>query len=84
EEWHAYIYDFGNGTLLPLAKLPHTADYFLMDQMRKIQKSMKRLREEVEYRKRLFRQQEMSHIKMYNALNEKKLPFIFIVIDNFD
>ena len=42
-----------------------------MDQMRKIQKSMKRLREEVEYRKRLFRQQEMSHIKMYNALNEK-------------
>ena len=45
---------------------------------------MKRLREEVEYRKRLFRQQEMSHIKMYNALNEKKLPFIFIVIDNFD
>ncbi|MGE6629927.1 type VII secretion protein EssC [Bacillus sp. NPDC077027] len=84
EEWHTYIYDFGNGTLLPLAKLPHTADYFLMDQTRKIQKSLKRLREEVEYRKRLFRQQEISHIRMYNALNEQKLPFIFIVIDNFD
>lgn len=39
EELHVYIFDFGNGTLLPLAKLPHTADYFLMDQSRKIESS---------------------------------------------
>ncbi|KAF1274612.1 MULTISPECIES: type VII secretion protein EssC [Bacillus amyloliquefaciens group] len=84
EELHMYIFDFGNGTLLPLAKLPHTADYFLMDQMRKIEKFMIRIKEEIERRKRLFREKEVSHIKMYNSLSEEELPFIFITIDNFD
>lgn len=83
-ELHNYIFDFGNGTLLPLARLPHTADYFLMDQTRKIEKFMARIKEEIEHRKNLFRQKEISHIKMYNALNEEKLPFIFITVDNFD
>lgn len=84
EELHVYIFDFGNGTLLPLAKLPHTADYFLMDQSRKIEKFMIRIKEEIDRRKRLFREKEISHIKMYNALSEEELPFIFITIDNFD
>ncbi|MDA1476265.1 type VII secretion protein EssC [Bacillus changyiensis] len=84
EELHNYIFDFGNGTLLPLARLPHTADYFLMDQTRKIEKFMIRIKEEIEHRKNLFRAKEISHIKMYNALNEDKLPFIFITVDNFD
>ncbi|KXZ17785.1 type VII secretion protein EssC [Bacillus nakamurai] len=84
EQMHMYIFDFGNGTLLPLAKLPHTADYFLMDQTRKIEKFMIRIKEEIEHRKRLFREKEVSHIKMYNSLSEEELPFIFITIDNFD
>ncbi|MBT2575646.1 type VII secretion protein EssC [Bacillus sp. ISL-51] len=84
EQLHMYIFDFGNGTLLPLAKLPHTADYFLMDQMRKIEKFMIRIKEEIEHRKRLFREKEVSHIKMYNSLSEEELPFIFMAIDNFD
>ncbi|MCY8466125.1 type VII secretion protein EssC [Bacillus atrophaeus] len=84
EELHMYIFDFGNGTLLPLAKLPHTADYFLMDQTRKIEKFMIRIKEEIDRRKRLFREKEISHIKMYNAISEEELPFIFITIDNFD
>ncbi|MGG4231514.1 FtsK/SpoIIIE N-terminal domain-containing protein [Bacillus licheniformis] len=84
EELHYYIFDFGNGTLLPLARLPHTADYFLMDQTRKIEKFMVRIKAEIEHRKNLFRAKEISHIKMYNALNEEKLPFIFITVDNFD
>lgn len=84
EELHVYIFDFGNGTLLPLAKPPHTADYFLMDQSRKIEKFMIRIKEEIDRRKRMFREKEISHIKMYNALSEEELPFIFITIDNFD
>ncbi|MFP9072232.1 FtsK/SpoIIIE domain-containing protein, partial [Enterococcus faecalis] len=60
EELHVYIFDFGNGTLLPLAKLPHTADYFLMDQSRKIEKFMIRIKEEIDRRKRLFREKEIS------------------------
>ncbi|MBS2970806.1 type VII secretion protein EssC [Metabacillus sp. KIGAM252] len=84
EELHVYIMDFGNGALLPLRQLPHTADYFLVDQSRKIEKFMSILKDELAKRKRLFQQHEVSSIKMYNNLSPEKLPVIFITIDNFD
>ncbi|PEX02099.1 type VII secretion protein EssC [Priestia megaterium] len=84
EQLHYYIFDFGNGTLLPLRQLPHTADYFLMDQMRKIEKFMTIIKQEIARRKQLFQQREVSNIKMYNALSSEELPLIFITIDNFD
>ncbi|MGG3571300.1 type VII secretion protein EssC [Bacillus gobiensis] len=84
EELHYYIFDFGNASLLPLAQLPHTADYFLLDQKRKMEKFMRFVKDEIEHRKKLFRQKEMSHIKLYNALAEDELPIIFLVLDNFD
>lgn len=84
EEVHYYVMDFGNGGLLPLKQLPHTADYFLLDQERKIEKFMRILRDEVARRKLLFQKQEVSSIKMYNALSEEPLPLFFLVIDNFD
>lgn len=84
EEVHYYVMDFGNGGLLPLKQLPHTADYFLLDQERKIEKFMRRLRDEVARRKQLFQKQEVSSIKMYNGLSAEQLPFVFLVIDNFD
>ncbi|WP_110112138.1 type VII secretion protein EssC [Bacillus sp. CGMCC 1.16541] len=84
EELHYYLFDFGNGTLLPLRQLPHTADYFLMDQTRKIEKFMLMMKEEMIRRKQLFQQYEVSNIKMYNALSNTKLPLWFITIDNFD
>jgi len=82
EQLHYYIFDFGNGTLLPLRQLPHTADYFLMDQMRKIEKFMTIIKQEIARRKQLFQQREVSNIKMYNALSSEELPLIFITIDN--
>jgi S-DNA-T family DNA segregation ATPase FtsK/SpoIIIE len=84
EEVHYYVMDFGNGGLLPLKQLPHTADYFLLDQERKIEKFMRILRDEVARRKLLFQKQEVSSIKMYNALSKEPLPLFFLVIDNFD
>ncbi|MGM7723466.1 type VII secretion protein EssC [Metabacillus sp. Hm71] len=84
EDVHYYLMDFGNGGLLPLKQLPHTADYFLLDQERKIEKFMGILRDEVARRKQLFQKQEVSSIKMYNALSEEPLPLVFVVIDNFD
>ncbi|KKI89575.1 cell division protein FtsK [Bacillus sp. SA1-12] len=84
EEAHYYLMDFGNGGLLPLKQLPHTADYFLLDQERKIEKFMGILRDEVARRKQLFQKQEVSSIKMYNALSDEPLPLVFVVIDNFD
>ncbi len=84
EEVHYYIFDFGNGTLLPIRQLPHTADFFLMDEERKIEKFMRILKDEMARRKNLFQQQEVSSIKMYNSLSKEKLPIIFMTIDNFD
>lgn len=84
EEIHYYLMDFGNGGLLPLKQLPHTADYFLIDQERKMEKFMNILKEEIARRKQLFQKQEVSSIKMYNALSEKQLPLLYLVIDNFD
>lgn len=84
EEMHYYLFDFGNGTLLPLKQLPHTADFFLMDEQRKIEKFIKELKNEISRRKMLFQQQEVSSIKMYNTVSNEKLPLVFLTIDNFD
>ncbi|KMK95778.1 type VII secretion protein EssC [Rossellomorea marisflavi] len=84
EEVHYYLLDFGNGGLLPLKQLPHTADYFLIDQERKIEKFVSILDEEMANRKRLFQQKEVSSIKMYNTVSEEKLPLLFVTIDNYD
>ncbi|USK84004.1 type VII secretion protein EssC [Peribacillus asahii] len=84
EEMYYYLFDFGNGTLLPLKQLPHTADFFLMDEGRKIEKFMNLLKGEIAQRKQLFQQQEVNSIKMFNQLSDEKLPLLFIAIDNFD
>lgn len=84
EEVHFYLIDFGNGSLLPLKQLPQTADFFSMDDERKIEKFMRILKEEVARRKQLFQQYEVSSIKMFNSVSEEKLPLIFITVENFD
>ncbi|MCA1061061.1 type VII secretion protein EssC [Rossellomorea aquimaris] len=84
EDIHYYLLDFGNGGLLPLKQLPHTADYFLIDEERKIEKFIGILDDELARRKQLFQKQEVSSIKMYNTVSEEKLPLIFVTIDNFD
>ncbi|MFC4024361.1 type VII secretion protein EssC [Oceanobacillus longus] len=84
EEIQYYIFDFGNGALLPLQQLPHTGDYFRSDDQRKIEKFLAFVSEEMEKRKQLFRDYEVSNIKMYNMIVSEKLPFIFLTIDNYD
>ncbi|MDQ0230843.1 type VII secretion protein EssC [Metabacillus malikii] len=84
EEVHFYIMDFGNGGLLPVKQLPHTADYFTIDQERKVEKFLTMLKSEIVKRKRLFQTAEVGSIKMYNALTTEKLPLLFLAIDNFD
>lgn len=84
EKMNYYIFDFGNGALLPLQQLPQTGDYFRSDDHRKIEKFFTFMSAQMEERKQLFRDQEVSNIKMYNALVEEELPIIFIVIDNYD
>lgn len=84
EEVHYYLLDFGNGSLLPLRQLPHVADFFTMEDTRKIEKLMNFLREEIKRRKQLLQDYEVSNIKLYNRISEERLPVLFIVIENFD
>ncbi|MER2152981.1 MAG: type VII secretion protein EssC [Solibacillus sp.] len=84
EEVHYYLMDFGNGSLLPLKQLPHTADFFLMEEGRKMDKFMRMVRDEIARRKQLLQQLEVGNIKLYNRIADIKLPLIFVVVENFD
>lgn len=84
KEMYFYLFDFGNGALLPLKQLPQTADYFRMDEERKIEKFFRFMKDEMNHRKDLLQNKEVSNIKMYNSISNDQLPIIFITIDNFD
>jgi DNA segregation ATPase FtsK/SpoIIIE, S-DNA-T family len=84
EEVHYYVFDFGNGSLLPLRQLPHTGEFFLMEEEQKVKKFMKIIKDEIAHRKQLFQKQEVSSIKMFNSLSSEKLPLLFLTFDNFD
>ena len=79
-----YILDYGNGSLLPLRQLPHTADYFTLDEELKRDKLVKRIKDEIAKRKVSFQQAEVSNIKMYNELSGSHYPLLYIVVDNYD
>lgn len=79
-----YIFDFGNGALLPLEQLPHTGDYFRSDDVRKIEKFFSFIDTEIENRKERFRREQVSNISMYRSMSEEPMPLIYIVVDNFD
>lgn len=83
-EAHIYILDYGNGSLLPMRQLPHTADYFTMDEELKRDKLIKLIKDEISNRKIAFQLAEVSNIHMYNKVSESPLPLIYIVVDNYD
>lgn len=83
-EANFYILDFGNGSLLPLRQLPHTADYFTLDEELKREKLVKLMKDEITKRKLAFQQAEVSNINMYNELSAHRLPLIYMVVDNYD
>lgn len=84
EEVHYYLMDFGNGSMLPLKQLPHTADFFLAEEVRKMEKFLRMIREEIVRRKQQLQLMEVSSIKLYNNISDKKLPLLFVVVENYD
>ncbi|MCW1928791.1 type VII secretion protein EssC [Bhargavaea beijingensis] len=84
EEAHFYLLDYGNGTLLPLRQLPHSADYLTLDEELKRDKLVRMIRAEIGKRKQLFQQAEVSSIRMYNQISGRPLPLIYLAIDNYD
>ena len=81
---HFYLFDFGTNGLLPLRKLPHVADSFLMEDSEKLTKFMLRMQEEVALRKKLFSRYGVSNIGLYRQMSGESLPQIIIVIDSYD
>ncbi len=82
--FQCYIVDLGNSALLPLKKLPHTADYIGMDDLEKLAKLMQMIPKEIRRRKSLFLQNCAINFEMYNNISEQKLPGVLMVIDNYD
>lgn len=84
EQLHVYLFDFGANGLAPLRSYPHVADMFLVDDLDKILKWIRRIKELIAERKRILQAQSVANIKTYNELTGEVLPAIVIILDNYD
>ncbi len=82
--YHSYILDFGNSSLVQMKKLPHTADYLTFDDMEKLNKLVTLLTVEIKRRKQLFARESAMDFAMYNEVAKEKLPAIVLFLDNYD
>lgn len=79
-----YICDFGNSALIPLNRVPHTADYISMDDSERIGKLMRIINEEIKKRKKLFAEKMVQNFDVYNQTSVEPLKAIVILVDNYD
>lgn len=79
-----YILDYGNGGLMPLKKLPHTAEYISIDEEERYWKFKKLLMIEMTVRKKKFAKHAVSSLDAYNQIVDLPLKAIVIAIDHFD
>lgn len=84
ETLHLYLMDFGTNGLLPLRQLPHTADFFRVDEEEKIAKLMTKLTEEIKARKKLLAQKNVANLSLYERATGESLPEIVVVLDGYD
>lgn len=77
------LLDFGTNGLLPLSKLPHTADIVRLNEEEKLSKMMKRIRQEIDERKNDFQLAGVANLTQYEAEKEH-LPIIVNVLDGYD
>lgn len=84
DEVQFYLFDFGSSGLLPLRKLHHTGDYFRLDEKEKIEKFAKWLTQEIQRRKDLLRRGGVPNIELYNEQETQALPYLKIIVDNFE
>jgi S-DNA-T family DNA segregation ATPase FtsK/SpoIIIE len=79
-----YICDFGNNALIPLNRLPHTADYIAADDNERLSKLVNIINEEIKVRKKLFAEKMVQNFDVYNQSTDTPLKAIVIAIDNYD
>ncbi|MCD8904373.1 NACHT domain-containing protein [Staphylococcus chromogenes] len=81
---HMYLFDFGTNGLMPVADIPHVADYFTADQEEKIKKSLKRIDEVISERKKILSQNRVVNMEQYHQFTGQTVPNLFVLIDNYD
>lgn len=85
EELNIYVMDFGSLSMRVFASMPHIGGIAEMGQDERIAKLFSLLRDELEYRKKLFAKVGVGSISAYKEMpNAEKLPYILLVIDNFN
>ena len=78
------ILDFGNSNLLPLKILNQTRNYVTFDTEELFIKWNKKIIEELNFRKQMFAKSGAMNYEMYNQIEEKKIPAIVVLIDNYE
>lgn len=79
-----YLLDFGTNGLAALSKLPHVADWILMDQVEKLDKLIRIVTREISKRKKLLSSAGLATIEMYRRTSQDTVPDIVLVLDNYD
>lgn len=79
-----YVLDFGNGKLVSLKGLKHTADYITIEEGDKLQKLFKHLKQEVKTRKEKLSEAMASNFGGYNQVADTPMQAIVVTLDNYD
>lgn len=83
DELTIYAMDFGGRNLSYLEKLPHTGGVILSDEENKLLELASVLHSIIEERKQLFAANNCGTFADYRAMENKKIPAILVLIDNF-
>lgn len=78
------LFDFGTNGLIGLSKLPHTIDLVTLNEDKKLKKYIRIIFKEMDKRKVLLTQNEVSTIEQYEYKTGQNLPIIITMIDGFD
>ena len=79
-----YAMDFGSWSLNLFGSLPHVGGVANDNDEEKIYKLVNMLKKEIDTRKRNFAMNGIINIKIYEQTTGEKLPFILLLIDNFN
>jgi S-DNA-T family DNA segregation ATPase FtsK/SpoIIIE len=82
DELNIYIMDFGTRTLNIFSTLAHVGGVVMSDDDVKLSKLSKYILKEIDKRKKLFSEIGVSNIISYRLGSKKKMPAIFLVVDN--
>ena len=78
------LLDFGNNGLLPLSNLPNVADNTTFDDTEKLSKMLAIISNELNERRRLFKDHGVANLEQFEVQTETKLPVLCIVVDGYD